>query len=74
MFASIFILILFLPAAFLPVALDTFVSSPDLDEMGILLENSDDTFPMQGYELAGFLPTANHCEAWEISESLQTCH
>ena len=70
MFATIvFILILFLPAAFLPMALDTFVSSSDLDEMGISLENSDDTFPMQGYELADFLPTSNHFEV-----SLQTCH
>lgn len=72
MLASIFILILFLPAAFLPLALDVFVSSADLDEMGVSLENSDDTFPMQGDELAGFLPASNRCETWEISESLPT--
>jgi len=69
----VFILILFLPAAFLPVVLDTFNSSTELDEMGIVLENSDDTFPMQGYELLGFLPISNQCDTWEISESLQTC-
>jgi len=44
MFASIFILILLLPAAWLPLALDTFFSSTDLDEMGISLEISGDTF------------------------------
>jgi len=73
MFASIFILILFLPAAFLPLALDTFASSADLDEMGISLESSDDTFPMQGYELVSFLPASKHCDRWEISEPLKVC-
>jgi len=73
MLASIFILILFLPAAFLPVVLDTFSSSAELDEMGIVLENSDDTFPMQGYELFGFLPVSNQCDTWEISEQIQVC-
>jgi hypothetical protein len=72
MLASIFILILLLPAAFLPVALDAFVSDTDLDEMGISLENSDDTFSMQGYELVGLLPVSN-CDTWEISEPLQVC-
>ena len=48
---TVFILILFLPAACLPLALDTFFSSTDLSEMGVCLETSDDTFPMQGYEL-----------------------
>ena len=60
MLASIFILIMFLPAAILPVVLDTFASSADLDEMGISLENSDDTFPMQGYELVGVLSLAQN--------------
>jgi hypothetical protein len=74
MFATtVFILILFLPAAFLPVLLDTFSSNTELEEMGIVLENSDDIFPMQGYELVGFLPVSNQCDTWEVSESLQTC-
>ncbi len=70
---TVFILILFLPTACLPLALDIFASKTDLDEMGISLENSDDTFPMQGYELVGFLPASNRYDAWEISEPLQTC-
>ena len=73
MFASIFILILFLPAAFLPVVLDTFISNADLDEMGISLENSDDTFPTQGYELVGFPPASSKCEAWEFNEPIRIC-
>ncbi len=70
---TVFILILFLPAACLPLALETFFSTADLDEMGISLESSDDTFPMQGYELVGFLPASNNSDIWEISEPLQTC-
>jgi hypothetical protein len=73
MFTSIFILILFLPAALLPLGLSTFLSAGELEEMGISLESSDDTFPMQGYELAGFLPTSNNCEVWEIREQFQPC-
>ena len=78
MLVSIFILILFLPAAFLPVALDAFTSSADLDEMGISLESSDDTFPMQGYELAVVPPISNNISdsggyVWDISEQFQTC-
>ena len=73
MLASIFILILFLPAAILPVVLDTFASSADLEEMGISLENSDDTFPMQGYELVGVLSLAQKCDTWEVNQSLQAC-
>jgi len=68
----VFILILFLPAAFLPVVLDAFIPGSDLNEMGIVLENSDDTFPIQGYELLGFLPDSNRYDTWEISKSLQT--
>ena len=60
MFASIFILILLLPAVCLSLALDTFFSSSDLDEMGIFLENSDDMLPIQA-------------DVWGISKSLQTC-
>ena len=73
MFTSIFILILFLPAALLPLGLSTFLSVGELEEMGISLESSDDIFPMQGYELVGFLPVSSACEAWEISESFQVC-
>lgn len=78
MFASIFILILFLPAACLPLAFDIFFSSSELDEMGICLETPDESFPTQGDELVGFHPTANHCKnadgcVWEIRKELQTC-
>ncbi len=66
MFASIFILILLLPAACLPLTLDTFFSSSDLDEMGIFLENSDDMFPMQGYELVDVFPISNSCEQLQV--------
>lgn len=77
MLASFFILILFLPAAFLPIALDVFASSNNLDEMGICLEKSEGAFPMQRYELAGIHPTKNSCEEtvclWEITKQLETC-
>lgn len=73
MFASIFILILFLPAALLSIALDAFVSCCDLNEMGISLQNPDDTFPMHGYELVGFLSVSNHGDVCEVSEPLRTC-
>lgn len=69
----IFTFIFFLPAAFLPVALDGFASKANLNEMGVSLENADDTFPMQGYELVGFLPASQKCDAWEFNEPLQTC-
>jgi hypothetical protein len=71
MFASIFILILLLPAVCLPLTLNTFFSSSELGEMGISLESSDDTFPMQGYELVDLLPTSFNCEVWEIHETCQ---
>ena len=78
MFASIFILILLLPAVCLPLALDTFISSADLKEMGISLENSDNTFPMQGYELVCIHQDSDKREdtneyVWEIKEGLQMC-
>ena len=66
MFASIFILILLLPAACLPLVLDTFFSSSDLNEMGISLENSDDMFPMQGDELVDVFPISNSCEQLQV--------
>jgi hypothetical protein len=73
MFATtVFIFILLLPAAFLPLWLNSF-SSAELKEMGVCLETSDDTFPMQGYELDGVLPTSNHCDAWDLSKPLQSC-
>jgi hypothetical protein len=74
MFATIaLILIIFLPAAFLPVVLDAFTSSADLDEMGISLKKSDDIFPVKGCEFVGFLPTPNGCDIWETNETLQVC-
>lgn len=72
MVASTFILIFFLPAAFLPLALNTFASSADLEEMGITLENSDNTFHTEGYELVGSLSISTNCGTWEISEPLPT--
>jgi len=62
MFASIFILILLLPAACLPLALEAFFSSADLKEMGISLENSDDTHPMQEDGLVDVFPVSNSCK------------
>jgi hypothetical protein len=41
MFILIIILILFVPAAFLPMTLETFFSSNELSEMGVCLENID---------------------------------
>lgn len=73
MLVAIFILIPFLPAACLPLVLETFFSDAELDEMGVCLEKSVDTVSMQGYELVGFLPASNRYDAWEISEPLQTC-
>lgn len=66
MFTSIFILILLLPAACLPLTLNTFFSSADLKEMGISLESSDDMFPMQGYELVDVFPISNSCEQLQV--------
>jgi len=73
MFASIFILILFLPAAFLPLGLNVFFSSDELNEMGVCLESSNDSFPIQGNELIGFLSASKPCDVWQLSEPLQTC-
>ena len=73
MLASILSLILFLPAAFLPLGLDMFFSPDDLDEMGIRPENPDDTFPMQGYELVGFLSISSRGDACELNEPFRTC-
>jgi hypothetical protein len=56
MFASIFILILFLPAAVLPLVLDIFVPNADLEEMGVSLENSDDSSPCRDMSLQVSLP------------------
>lgn len=73
MLVSIFILILFLPSAVLPLGLSTLFSPDELDEMGICLEKSEDIFHQQGYELVGFLPASKNCDAWDIRESLRTC-
>ncbi|MEO8355437.1 MAG: hypothetical protein ABI621_05965 [Chloroflexota bacterium] len=43
MFASILILMLFLPAVFLPYTLNSFFSSGELNEMGILLDVNEKT-------------------------------
>jgi hypothetical protein len=60
MFASICILTLFLPAAFLPLGLSTFYSPDELEEMGVSLERPEISLPLQGYELVGFLPASNN--------------
>jgi hypothetical protein len=51
MFASIFILILLLPVACLPLTLDTFFSSTDLSEMGVCLKKSTGWIPDPPYDL-----------------------
>ena len=69
MFAiTVFILILFLPVAFLPLVLDTFASSADLYEMGISLERLDDEFPLQGYELVDVFTISNSCEQLQVCQ------
>ena len=77
MLASIFILILFLPAAFLPLALDMFFSSTDLSEMGVCLEKPEGSFLVKRRELIGILSQSNNCEdagcLWEITNQLQVC-
>jgi hypothetical protein len=73
MLASIFILILFLPVAFLPWALRTFYSSDELNEMGFCLEPSENFYPIQGSELAGPAKYEKAGCVWETSEQLQTC-
>jgi hypothetical protein len=68
MFLSILILILLLPVVFLPLALDTFFSPNDLNEMGICLEKPETLYPMrtamslQGFELVGVQQRSNDCE------------
>jgi len=62
MFTSIFILILFLPVACLPLVLEIFFSDSDLDEIGICLESPDNIYLMQGYELVGFLSVPPKCD------------
>ena len=78
MFASIFILILLLPAVCLPLALNTIFSSADLSEMGVCLKRTDVTFPVLGYELVCITQDSDKREdtneyIWEISEGLQIC-
>lgn len=70
MLASIFILVIFLPAAILPVALDAFVSICDLDEMGISLENTDDIFPLPAHELVGIISVSSQGHVVELNELL----
>ena len=58
MLASIFILTLFLPAVFLPVATNTFFTSGELNKMGICLENPQ---TMQGSDDIAHVPEENQC-------------
>jgi len=62
MLASIFTLILFLPAAFLPVAIRTFFTFGELDEMGICLE---DSHTMQGCDDTTHMPDENQCRCYQ---------
>ena len=84
MLTSIFILILFLPAAFLPLGLSTFFSSNDLDEMGICLERPENWISIQSiismpsHEPGDTFQKSIGCEdairyVWETSEGLQVC-
>jgi hypothetical protein len=69
MFISILILILLLPFTFLSLALDTFFSSDELDEMGISLGNSE-AFPSQSVTVDLPKPycTENTCQLWNVTE------
>jgi len=58
MLASILILILFMPAAFLPAAINTFFTPGELNKMGICLENPQ---TMQGNNDTAHVPDENQC-------------
>ena len=58
MLTSIFVLILFLPAAFLPATIKTFFTPGELDEMGIYLE---DPQIMQGCDDTAHIPDDHQC-------------
>jgi hypothetical protein len=58
MVVSIFILILFLPVAFLPAAIKTFITPGELDKMGVRL----DGYPsIQGCNDTTHIPDENQC-------------
>ena len=58
MLVSIFILILFLPVAFLPVSIKTFFTPGELDKMGVRLEGYQ---TMQGCDDTTHIPDENQC-------------
>ena len=58
MVVSIFILILFLPVAFLPVSIKTFFTPGELDKMGVRLEGCQ---TMQGRDNTTHIPDENQC-------------
>jgi|GEM_PF-4689397 len=62
MFTLIIILLILLPVTFLPLAMDTFFSSSELNEMGICLENTEVTQPecpfLQSNPIAAKMPLA----------------
>ncbi len=71
MFISILILILLLPFAFLPLALDMFFSSDELSEMGIYLENSEAAH-LQLVAVDSSRPCNGEtaCQLWNVTEQL----
>jgi hypothetical protein len=58
MIVSIFILILFLPAAFLPAAIKTIFTPGELDKMGVRLEGYQS---IQGCNDTTHIPDENQC-------------
>lgn len=58
MVVSIFILILFLPVAFLPVSIKTFFTPGELDKMGVRLEGYQS---IQGCNDTTHIPNEDQC-------------
>jgi hypothetical protein len=71
MFISILILILLMPFAFLPLALDMFFSSDELSEMGIYLENSEAAH-LQPVAADSSKPCSSEtiCQLWNITKQV----
>ena len=67
MFLSILILIFLLPFIFLPLTLDTFFSSNELNEMGIYMENLETTSPLPLTKPGNIEVT---CQLWNIAEQV----
>ena len=63
MFLSILILFFFLPAAFLPLVLETF-SPNELNEMGVCLENSE---TVNSLPLAKPCNSEAACQLWNVA-------